>query len=319
MSSRLAVVIINYRSAALAVDCLASLDGQLDPAQDEAIIVDNASGDGSPEEIERAITARRWWSWARVVRSPVNGGFSAGNNVGIKASTSRFCLLLNSDTIVRPGAIASMLKGMEANPDVGLLGPRLEWPDGAPQVNGRRFVSPISELLGAARFGPLTRALRRWAVTEGIASEPDRPDWLSFSCVLIRREVIERIGLMDEGYFMYYEDIEYCRRAKAAGWGCFIRRDAHVVHLKGGTSNVQSAAAERRRRPAYYYAARARYFAAHYGVLGLWAANVLWALGRAIAVARAALGGRASDACPGEWRDNWRRCLSPMTPWSRAS
>jgi len=131
---RLAIVILNYRTPGLVIDALASLVGQVDPAWGKVIVVDNNSGDGSVEKVQQAITENGWSAWAEVLPSPVNGGFSAGNNLGIKAVQADYYLLLNSDTIVRPGAISALLEAADAHPEVGLVSPRLEWPDATPQI-----------------------------------------------------------------------------------------------------------------------------------------------------------------------------------------
>lgn len=143
---QLAVVILNYRTPQLVVDCLASLVSQIDPQTQQVIVVDNASGDDSVEEIEKAIANNNWQDWVRLLPSDVNGGFSAGNNLGIQAIRAENYLLLNSDTIVRPGAIQTLLVALEQYPEAGLFSPRLEWPDGTPQISCFRDHSPLSEI-----------------------------------------------------------------------------------------------------------------------------------------------------------------------------
>ena len=215
--TRLAVVIVNYRTPALAVEALASLATELDPARDRAVVVDNDSRDGSAQHLEREIESRGFQAWARVVRSPENGGFSAGNNVGMRAEPASFHLLLNSDAHVRPGAVAELLRAAEAHPEAGIVSPRLEWPDGTPQVSCFRDRSPISEVIEAAGTSVVTRLLGRWDVPLPVSDVPFEPPWTSFACVLLRRELVEAVGEMDDGYFMYFDDIDYCRRARAAG------------------------------------------------------------------------------------------------------
>ncbi len=302
---RLAVVIVNYRTPDLVIDALASLEAELDPGRDVAVVVDNDSGDGSADAIERAVEDRKWQAWARLVRSPVNGGFSAGNNAGIAAVAAELYLLLNSDAWVRPGAIGRLLDHASREPQAGLLSPRLEWPDGEPQISCFRWHTPVTELILAAGTGPVTRLFRRHEVPQPVQPGPSWPEWTSFACVLIRRKVLEAIGPMDEGYFMYFDDVDYCRRARAEGWRVLNCPDARVVHLRGGTSPVKSAAAVRKRLPAYYYASRARYYAKFYGLPGLWAANLLWGLGRAIAGLRELVGHKQPHAAEAAWRDIW--------------
>ncbi len=310
---RLAVIILNYRTAPLVMDCLASLSSELTPGLDEAIVVDNASGDGSAETIERAILERGWSAWARVARSDVNGGFAAGNNVGLREADAESVLLLNSDTIVRPGALAALRRVLEEDRRVGVVGPRLEWPDGARQNSAFRFRTPLTEFMDAAATGPISRAMKRFDTS----IDPDspqalRPDWTTFACAMIRRETLEAVGSLDEGYFMYCEDMDYCRRARNAGWEVAHCPEGRVVHLRGGTSSVKRDSAAGRRRPRYYYESRARWYAGRGGAAWLWAANAMWSLGWMVSLAHRVLRGRRGHIVEGEARDIWTNALRPM-------
>jgi N-acetylglucosaminyl-diphospho-decaprenol L-rhamnosyltransferase len=302
---KLAIIILNYRTPGLVTDCLASLEGEVEAGPGEVLVVDNASDDGSADAIEKTIDERGWNRWARVIRSPVNGGFAAGNNLGIRAAEAGAYLLLNSDTIVRPGAIAAMLAELGRDPAVGLVGPRLVGADGRRQTGAFRSPTPISEFLAASATGPLDRICRRHVVPIHELAAAEEPDWLSFAAVLIRREVIEQIGLLDDGFFMYYEDVDFCRRARAAGWKLRSCPEAQVVHLHGQSSDVPRTITERKRLPRYYYQARARYFRKYYGLGGLWAANVLWGAGHGVSLLRRVLQGRPDHAARRQLWDNW--------------
>jgi len=318
--SSLAIVIVNYRTSGLVLDCLASLatHRHSEPTEMPLVwVVDNASADGSVDRLDTAIRQNGWDGWVRVLPLNQNGGFASGNNVGIRTALAvpeiRYVLLLNSDTIVRPGALLALCQAAQRNPAVGLVGPRLEFPDGAPQISTFRRISPLTELIAAARTGPLTAMFQRKVVAipwEQAATTS--PDWISFACVLIRRDVLEGVGLLDEGYFMYYEDVDYCRRAARAGWRIAHDPEAHVVHLRGGTSPVKRLAAARRRRPRYYFAARARYLARFYGRTGLWLANLLWLCGRGIAGLRELVGHKEPHVCEREGRDIWTNAWNPF-------
>jgi hypothetical protein len=309
----LAVIVLNYRRAELTIGCLESLAPELEGRPDRcAVVVDNASDDGSADRLEKAIRSRSWEGWARLVRSPVNGGFAAGNNLGFASVEAGAYLLLNSDARVRPGALDGLTQAAREHPEAGLIGPRLEDPDGRPQVSCFRFRTPVSELLRAAATGPLSRMLRPWVVAEGVPEGPAEPPWVSFACVLVRREVVQGVGPMDEAYFMYFEDIDYARRARRAGWRVRYDPRARVVHLRGGTSSVKAAMAGRRRIPRYYYESRSRYYARFYGGRpGLWLTNLLWLTGRSISLLRQLLG-RPAHVCAREWRDNWINAWSPL-------
>ena len=312
---RLAVVVLNYKTPGLVADCLATLESELDHERDVAVVVDNCSGDGSADEIESTLKNNGWTGWAVLVRSEVNGGFSAGNNVGMKSVDADFYLLLNSDTLVRPGAIAELLRAAEERPKAGLIGPRLEWTDANPQNSCFRDKSIWSELIAGAQSGPITKMFGSRDVSMGIFEEPARADWVSFACVLVRKEVVDRIGLMDEGYFMYFEDADYCRLARRAGFDVLYWPSARVVHLRGGSSPVKTYMAARKRLPAYFYASRTRYFVKFGGRVGLVAANTAWTVGWLIALARRIFQGRRIGTPKRALRDNWTAFTSPMRRW----
>jgi N-acetylglucosaminyl-diphospho-decaprenol L-rhamnosyltransferase len=310
---RLCIVIVNYRTPGLVLDVLDSLEGQIEAGLDEIVVVDNASGDGSAERLERSVAARGLTRFCRVLRADRNAGFSAGSNVGIRAADANFYLLLSSDTLVRKGAVMELLTQMQAHPGIGIAGPRIEWPDGTPQVSCYRDYSPVSELLVAAKSSMLDTLLHSFQTSLPVPEEACEVPWLGFACVLIRREVIEKVGLLDEGYFMYFEDGDYCRAARAAGFRVHYFPSAHVVHLHAGASSVRSALADRargkrrqrERPPRYVYASRTRYFRKGYGAVGLVAANALWYAGRSLAWSRELIGRKLIHARYKEWLDNW--------------
>ncbi len=294
-----AVVVLNYRTPRLVADCLESLCEQCEPARREVFVVDNASPDDSADQIDSLIRDRGWGDWARLVRSPINGGFAAGNNVGLRAADARVYILLNSDTIVRSGAVETLVRALDER-GLGLVGPRLEWPDGRWQCSTFRFRTPLTELIAAGRLGWLGRRLPRHVVAVETETRQDDLDWASFACIAVERGVVDRLGPLDETYFMYFEDMDYCRRARLEGFRVGYEPSARVVHLRGGTSDVKQKTAERKRRPAYYYAARSHYFRTWYGAIGLVFANVLWTLGWMLSIPRG-----KSRAVAGEWRDIW--------------
>ena len=312
---KLAVVIINYRTAQLVIQCLESLLGQLAGISARVVVVDNLSQDDSVAAIKAWIAARDTARVVQIIESDTNGGFSAGNNIGISAVDADYYLLLNSDTILRPGAIAVLLETADAHPEAGIVSPRLEWPDGTPQESCFRYVSPLSELIDAARTGPITRLLKRFDVPLAASDTMVNPQWTSFACVLVRSEVVNAIGLMDEGYFMYFDDVDYCRRARKAGWGILYNPRARVVHLRGGSSPVKQRTLERKRLPRYYYASRTRYFYVAYGRLGLTLANLLWSLGRMVSKIRELVEHRGPSVPDKQWLDIWTNWLDPGLPW----
>ena len=312
------IVVLNYRTPAMTLDCLASLEPEVASVPGtRAVVVDNASGDGSAEVIAEAIAGRGWGAWATLLPATSNRGFAAGNNEAIRSALAEpsppsAFLLMNSDTIARPGMLASLMEAASKHPEAGLIGPRLEWPDGTPQAGGFRWHHPVSELIGAAATGPLTRLLGRYVVALPPPGGTAECQWLSFACVLIRREVFQKIGLLDEGFFMYYEDVDFSRRAVGAGFGVLRWPEARVVHLRGGSSAVKSQQASRRRISRYYYESRARYYAKHFGPLGPLTANLCWTAGRGVSLIREAIRNKRPHTAHRQGLDiwtNWRRPL----------
>jgi hypothetical protein len=309
----LGIVVINYRSAGLIRDCLSSIAGDLDLLDARVVVVDNSSNDGSAEEIERWIGgAEAWKRRVTLIRSRTNSGFSGGNNQGISALDARFYLLLNSDTIVRAGALKTLLEAAEREKDAGLIAPRLEDPDGTPHISCFRFHSPLSEFLSAAQTGPLDALFRFAVVPVPVSDKPVDCQWVSFACVLLRREALDAAGAMDEGYFMYFEDADYCARVRRAGFRVVYEPAARVVHLRGGTAPVKALMKEKKRPPAYYYAARTRYFRKWWGPLGPVAANGLWIAGRGVAHLRALAGKPAPALCENQAEDQWINWRDPL-------
>lgn len=314
----LLIVIVNYRTAAMVVDCLRSLEPELAGlAGARVVVTDNASGDDSVQCLKRAVVDQGWGDWVTIQPLDRNGGFAAGNNAAIRpalasAEPPEFVLLLNPDTIVRPGAIATLVGFLKAHPEVGLAGARLEEPDGSPQVSAFRFPTVLGELENGFRFGPLSRLLRRWIVARPIPSEAVPTDWVSGACLLVRRAVLERVGLLDEGYFMYFEEVDFCRRARQAGWPCWHVPEARVVHLVGQSSGFADPKRPRRRRPTYWFAARRRYLRTHLGRTRTLLADLGWSLGYATYRLRRPLRGKPDTDPPCLLRDFLRYNLLPV-------
>lgn len=273
-------VIVNYRTPELALDCLRSIAGEIESLPRlQAVVVDNASCDDSVALIRAGIAA---WPWASLLELPANRGFSAGNNAAIcprltAPTPPRYVLLLNPDTIVRPGAVAEPVRFMEEHPQIGIVGPRLEDPDGTPQRSAFRFPSVLGELENGTRLGLLSRVLAKHTIAPPAPEHDCQTDWLSGACLLIRKQVFDDIGYLDEGYFLYFEEVDFCRRAANAGWASWYVPSSRVVHLVGQVTGWTT----RNRRPRYWFDSRKRYFQQHLGTARTLTANVAWAAGYA--------------------------------------
>jgi GT2 family glycosyltransferase len=279
-SMAVGVVIVNYRTAGLVVDCLRSIAGE--PGV-HAIVVDNASGDGSVDALAGAIAREGWQGWASLLPLDRNGGFASGSNAGMNAALRfpdqvDYLMLLNPDTVLRPGAIRALVDFMHAHPRAGVAGSRLENAAGSAEYAAHSAPSPIGELVSGARLGVLSRMLRRYAVTQPAQGAAHECEWVSGASFIVRREVLEQVGFLDEGFFLYFEEMDFCRRAREAGWQVWWVPQSRVMHLEGASTGIRDAS---QRRPRYWYESRRRYFVKHFGRLGLLAADVLWLMGRA--------------------------------------
>jgi N-acetylglucosaminyl-diphospho-decaprenol L-rhamnosyltransferase len=314
---KVSIVIVNFQTPQLTVDCLDALDKENSKViQVNTLIVDNNSGDDSVKVLDAWINSSRYTSQHQLLEHKSNNGFSSGNNIGINESSSEFVLLLNSDTIVRPGAIELLVKTLQDNPQMGMASPRLEWPDGSPQESCFRFHRPINELIRSAATGPITSVLKRYEVPLRVSDKASFPEWTSFACVLIRRQVFEDIGLLDEEFFMYFEDVDFCKRAHEAGWQIIHNPNAHVVHLRGGSSPVKSQTAKKKRLPRYFYESRSRYYHKHFGRFGLFRANIYWHLGWLVAMGRKLFSSSYQpNICEKQWRDIWTNFCNPAAPY----
>ncbi len=310
------VSIVNYRTGALTLACVESVLADLrgipgrPETEAEVVVVDNDSGDGSAEAIEAWIAANPD-APVRLIRSDTNAGFAGGHNRVVAASGGAHVLLLNSDALLRPGCIRALLDCLAAHPQAGIAVPRIEGPDGAVLTNCFRFPTALSEVDRAAATGPVTALLRRWTVPLGPEPDPARIEWVEFSCALLRRAMIDEAGPLDAGFFLYFEDVEYCRRAAARGWTCRQALRARAFHHLGASGPVHAARAAKARLPSYYYEGRARYFRKAGGRAGLLAANLGWLAGRAIALLRPVLGKPVPPATRAEYRDIWTGVLRP--------
>lgn len=284
---RLLIVIVNYRTAGLTIGALESLEGEVGPLDARVVVVDGCSGDGSAETLAEEVRRRGWSAWARVMPLQENRGFAFGNNAAIRPAllepdAPEMVLLLNPDTVVRPGALAAMTAFLQTHPRAGIVGPRLEELDGTPQRSAFRFHSVLGEFERGARLGPVSRVLHRWVVAPPERDQAHRTDWVSGACLLVRRNVLEQVGLLDDGYFMYYEETDLCRRAARAGWECWYVPPARVAHLVARSSGGRPI-------PVHCLESRRRYFVKNHGRVYAAAADAAWACGHLLWRVRRAL------------------------------
>jgi N-acetylglucosaminyl-diphospho-decaprenol L-rhamnosyltransferase len=261
VSPDLSVVIVSWNVRDLLRRCLTSV---LHPRTHtptptpslEIVVVDNASTDGSVEML------RAEFPQVALIANADNRGFTVGNNQGIAAAQGRYVMLLNPDTEVLGDALVALVRYMEAHPDVGLVGPQLLYPDGSVQSSRRRFPTLATAFLESTWLEPWAprSLLRRYYVLDQPDTATLDVDWVTGAAMLARRETIEQVGGMDEGFFMYSEELDWCRRIKAAGWRAIYYPAAQVVHYEGKSSEQAVPA-----RHINFQRSKIRYFRKYHG------------------------------------------------------
>lgn len=263
----LSIIIVNWNTRQITADCLRSIQETAGSLQYEVILVDNASTDGSQAMI------REQFSWVKLIENQDNPGFAGANNQGMAVAQGRYLLLLNSDTLVKPGALQSAIEFMDAHPEAGLCGVRLLNPDGSFQTSYAPFPNLITEFLIATTLG-------RRLINPYYPTPRPRPgetahevDWVVGAFMLLRREVFERVGGMDTSYWMYSEETDWCYRIKKAGFPIFYLPEVAIIHIGGAST--------RQRKPemmARLTKSKVLFFAKNYGLRSAqWLYLIIWA------------------------------------------
>jgi hypothetical protein len=268
-------------------------------------VVDNASGDAPA--IAEAIESNGWHSWVTLVTAAKNGGFAYGNNLGIaRAYEDRapsYIYLLNPDAQVRPGAIGTLARFLESHPEVGIAGSSFENLDGSDWPIAFHFPTLMSEILHGMELSPLMRLFKRWVIAKHMTKVPQPIDWICGASMLIRPEVLESIGGMDENYFLYFEETDFCYRAKKAGFATWYVPESRVMHIRGQSTTVTDLTRGPERLPSYWFESRRRYFAMTYGVGHAIGIDIVAFLACSIGVVKRVARGRTHTATPHYIRD----------------
>ncbi|MCY3781055.1 MAG: glycosyltransferase family 2 protein [Chloroflexi bacterium] len=253
----LSIVIVNWNVRDLLDACLASIFAStLDAESYEIIVVDSASTDGSTDML------RQKYPSVILLPQAENIGFTRGNNLGLAQAMGDFLFLLNPDTELCPTALAQLLDYMQANPAVGILGPHTLNTDGSHQSTRRRFPTLITGIFESTwlSFWAPAAVERDYRLLDTGDKNIIEVDWVQGSAFLLRREVYQDIGGLDDGYIMYYEELDYCRRAKSAGWQIVYHGGAKITH-HGGKSSEQASAFKH----IHFQTSKLRYFRVHHG------------------------------------------------------
>ena len=242
----ISIVIVSFNARPDLERCLASIAQAPPRAEHEVVVVDNASSDGSADAARRAAV--------RVIENAANVGFAAANNVGIRATRGDLLLLLNGDTIVPAGAIDGLAEALQADPSAAVAGPRLVDGAGRAELSFGRMMSPLNEWRQK-------RLQRNQAEVERLTRQRAYPDWVSGACLMTRRADAEAVGLLDERFFMYTEDVDFCASIRARGRRVLFTPAVEVVHLRG-----RSAAAAPRATNAAYRRSRIAFYEKHHPI-----------------------------------------------------
>lgn len=236
----LAIVIVSYNTRADLARTLESLHTAPPAVSSEIVVVDNASEDGSPQMV------RERWPEVRVIDAGGNLGFARANNLGIRATRSELVLLLNSDTSVPAGAVDALVADLRAHPEAAVVGPRLVDLEGRLEISFGRMIGPFNELRQKL-FGRLYESGNRLAQRAVVraAGRAGHVDWVSGACLLVRRADAEAIGLLDERFFLYTEDVDFCASIRARGRAVRFTPAAEVVHARGRSRRHAPSASQR--------------------------------------------------------------------------
>ena len=223
----LSIIILNYKSRELVRQCLAKIRELNLALAYEIIVVDNASSDGCLEMVEKNFPG------VIAIQTGENQGYAAGNNLGIRAASGGYILILNPDIVVLPDSIEKMLRFMEEHPECGLCGPQLLNPDGTVQSSCRRFPSlliPLCRRTALGKFPFARRKIQSYLMGDWDHKTTRTVDWMLGACLLARRSAMEQAGPLDERFFLYFEDVDWCRRFWQSGHKVYYLSDAKMIH-----------------------------------------------------------------------------------------
>lgn len=285
MSPVLNTIVLNFRTPELSLLAVEGALREMEGIEGGVTLVDNDSGDGSFEAMTAEAKARGWLDSGRlaIVESGRNGGFGAGNNYGIRRGTpdgrrADLVYLLNSDAIPQVGAIHALIAYLDSHPRAGIVCSRIRGMDGEPHHTAFRFPSTGGEFEATVKTGPVSRLLRKKIVALPQPSQSLQVDWSAGASMMMRADMLDRIGLFDEGFFLYYEETDLCRRAADAGWQTHYVYESEIAHIGSASTGMKRWA----RVPDYWYDSRRRYFEKHHGRIGALAATAAHVAGTSL-------------------------------------
>ena len=268
---KLLIAIASYRVTDLTINCLRSLSREIDRVPGTKVAVcENGTGGDAADRLRRAIEENGWSSWVDVTEVYPNRGFTGGTNAVIRPALEsddppEYVLLLNADTIVEEHALDRLVAFMDGHPKAGIAASLLLSAEGEPQASPFRFPGIASELDRGLRVGIVAKLLSPWIGLPPKPSKATQVEWVCTASGIVRRKMLEQIGLLDEGLFTYFDDVDICLRAKRAGWETWFVPESRVIHLEGASTGINAQPQKPPRRPAYWHQARRRFYLKNYG------------------------------------------------------
>lgn len=258
-------VVLNYRTPDLTVRAVEAALVAMDGIDGAITVVDNDSQDGSFDQLDAEVRVRGW-DRVRVLQSGHNGGYGAGNNFGIRqglpdGSAPDYVYILNSDAFPEPDAIRVLLDYLQAHPQVGFAGSRLHGEDGVYHQTAFRFPTAFSEFESGAGTGPISRLLKRYIVALPEPREVLAVDWMAGASLMVRKRVLDEVGLFDEAFFLYFEETDLSLRAWRAGWTSVYIPESRVMHIGSVSTGMKTW----KRMPGFWFDSRLRYFVKNHG------------------------------------------------------
>ncbi len=317
MSGTVLTVILNYRTPAMTLRAAEAAVQAMKGVEGAIVIVDNDSQDGSFEQL---IDGTKDLPNTRVLQAGRNGGFGAGNNVGIRAGlpggvTPDFVYLLNSDAFPEPGAITYMRDYLLEHPDCGFVGSHVRGEDDVAHVTAFRFPSVWSEFESAAHTGAISRLLARHVVPMGVPDQPTQIDWCAGASVMFPMRVLDKAGLFDEAFFLYFEETDLCIRVQEVGYRGMYLPQARVVHIGSASTGMKTWT----RMPEYWFASRSHYFRKRGGRPYLVAVTLSWLVGAALWKLRRLVERKDERIAPHFVRDLVRHTMRHLMPRATAT
>ena len=263
---------------------------------------ENGTGQAAVDQLRKAIDENGWSSWVDLTAIHPNRGFTGGNNAVIRpalesADPPEYVLLLNSDTLVQEHALESLVAFMDSHPKVGVGGSMLISPNGLIESTPFRFSGIATEFDRGLRLGIVSKLLSPWSLVLPKPGGAFQGGWVSGASLILRRAMLEQIGLLDDGLYTYFDDQDICLRAHRGGWETWYIPDSRVIHL-GGASTGVTGRRPKSRVPPYWYQARLRYFLKNYGAIYTALVDIAFISGYAIWRMRRRLQGKPDTDPP---------------------